>query len=209
MSEADQAALKKAVAEYLDSRSANADMPESHMAAAGLALSMRRWEAAEAAFKQAAAMDPQLDAAWLMLGRLRAALGDEQGAEQYLQNGLQYQPRSFALMFERADLESRRGNDSKAIDWYRRIVAIDETRADAWLQLASAALRTRNAALALDATDKVIALEPANADAFVIAAIAHYLRGDMGLAKEKAVKARELVPAIQLPVEIEKILTDK
>ncbi len=100
-------ALTKALGEYMDSRLANADMPEAHMALAGLALSMRKWEEAESAFNQAGKIDPQLEQAWLTLARLRAALGDEAGAEAYLQKGLQYLPQGIGLLFERAALETR------------------------------------------------------------------------------------------------------
>ena len=56
-----------ALQEYLDSRLANADTPESHMAIGGMALSRRKWDEAEAAFRTATEMDPQLAQAWLVL----------------------------------------------------------------------------------------------------------------------------------------------
>jgi len=206
MSEADHAKLNKAVAEYLDSRKANGDMPESHMAQAGLALSMRNWALAEAEFNQAATMDPQLESAWLMLARLRSALGDEAGAALYLGKGLGYLPRSIGLAFERANFESRSGNYKKAIDWYRRIVAIDAGNIDAWLAMADAALRAQETTVALDATDHVLSTQPDNVNALVLASIAHLILGETEKAKETARRARQLAPKLQLPPEIEKIL---
>jgi predicted CXXCH cytochrome family protein len=206
MSDADAAALNKAIAEYQASRAANGDMPESHMALAGLALNTRNWETAESEFSLAAAMDPQLDSAWLMMARLRSALGDEAGAAMYLDKGLGYQPRSIDLIFERASLESRANNDKKAIDWYRRLVAVDPSRTDAWLAMADAALRAKETDIAIDATDHVLASQPDNVDALVLSSIAHYIRGDMDQAKEDARHARRIAPKVQLPPEIEKIL---
>ena len=205
-SQADLAALQTALGEYQASRAANADMPESQMAIAGLALSMRDWQAAEAAFNAAAAMDPQLSSSWLMLARLRSALGDEPAAASYLEKGLASQPRSLDLMFERAGLETRRGDDKRAVDWYRRIIAIDDTRTDAWLEMAYAALRIQDAAIALDAATKVLSLEPDNAQAMVAKAYAHYGRGETDKARESAQNVRQLAPEIQLPPELETLL---
>ncbi len=202
----DSAALDQALTQYRESRMANADMPESHMAIAGLALSMRNWQAAETAFNQAAALDPQLDSAWLMLARLRAALGDEQGAASYLSKGLGHQPQSIDLMFERAGFEQRGGNHQKAIDWYRRIVGLDAGRSDAWLAMASAALQIRDSATTLDAANRVLAIEPDNIDALVLASVAHYLRGEMDRARDNAARARQIAPAVRLPPEIEQLL---
>ena len=137
-----------------------ADTPEAHMALAGLALSLRNWQAAEAGFNEAAAMDPQLEGAWLMLARLKAAQGDENSAVSYLDKGLARLPQSIALMLERAGGKSRRGNDGKAIDWYRRIVAIDGNQRDALIGLAISALRTGNNGLALDAAALPAATPP-------------------------------------------------
>jgi predicted CXXCH cytochrome family protein len=206
LSAADAAALSKALAEYLDSRRANADMPEAHMALAGLALSMRQWPSAEAAFKQAVSMDPQLEQGWLMLARIRAALGDEPGAGQYLDKGIGYLPRGISLLFERAAFESRAGNDKKAIDWLRRITAIDPQDADAWLQIAAAALRIQDAGLVIDAAGKVMELQPANTDGYVVAAIGHYIQGDTAAAKALAAKAVAIDAKVQLPAEIAALL---
>ena len=206
MSPSTHEALKAAIAEYMDSRAANADMPESHMAMAGLALSLRNWNAAEAAFNEASSMDPQLVEAWIMLIRLKAALGDPQGAEQYAEKGLSHQPNSIPLLFERADLEAGRGNGKKAIDWYRRIVTIDPKQSDAWSAMASAALQAHDSNVALDATRKLMELQPANADAYVIAAIAHYMRQELDLARENARTALRLNPGVRLPDELANLL---
>jgi len=206
MSQVEFAALQKAIAEYQASRAANADMPETHLALAGLALSMKDWPAAEAAFNQAVTMDPQLDSAWVMLARLRSALGDEPGAAQYLEKALGYQPHSANVMFEMAELELRRGDDKKAIDWYRQIVASDPSRIDARLAMASTALRMGDSAMALDATAQILTLEPKNVDALVIKAVAHYARGEMDQAKQNAARAKQILPSVQMPKELEALV---
>ena len=74
---ADDPKYRAALTEYLNSRLANADTPEGHMALGGLALSRRQWDEAETAFRTAAEMDPQLVQAWLVLSQIREARGDK------------------------------------------------------------------------------------------------------------------------------------
>ncbi|WP_373502967.1 multiheme c-type cytochrome [Aestuariivirga sp.] len=203
LNEQDQAAFGKALKEYMDSRAANADMPEAHLALGGLALSMRRWNEAEAAFSRATDLDPQLEQAWLTLARLKSALGDEQGAEAYLQQAMGYLPSSIALLIERGNREQRKGQDARAIGWYRRIIAIDPSNAEAWLRIASSALRARDIPLALEAAGKAMELQPDNTDGYVLAAIGHYIQGDRDKARDLALRARAINPGIQLPQELD------
>ncbi len=202
----ERASFAGALGEYLNTRSATADTPESQMAIGGFALTRRNWSAAEAAFTEAAAMDPQLEAAWLMLSRLKAAQGDETASAGYLVRGLDKLPRSIGLLLERAGSEAGRGHDGKAIDWYRRVIAIDENQKDALIGVAASALRMGNSGLALDSSAKILVLEPGNTDALVVSAIASYSTGDIVHAREFARRAREFNPLIQLPDELNQML---
>ncbi len=206
LSEPDRAALKRALSEYIASRAARADAPESHVALGGLALTLRRWPAAEAAFRQAVALDSQIEEAWIMLARLRSALGDEPGAATVLDEGYRALPRAAGLILTRGDLEARRSDDRAAITWYERAIAVDGANADAWFALASSALRIGDSARALEASGKVIALQPGNADAFVIAAAAHFLKGDIQSATATAAEARRLSPSVEMPAELSRLL---
>jgi tetratricopeptide (TPR) repeat protein len=163
MSADERTALEKAIAEYRASELAMADTPESHMALAGAALASRNWQQAEDSFNKAVAMDPQLDSAWLMLARLRSALGDEQGAMAYLDKGLTNLPGSTSLLLAHAVAEAKQGNNEKAIDWYRRVITIDPNQMDALAGLAISALRVGNTGLALDASAKLLTLTPDSA----------------------------------------------
>ena len=151
-------------------------------------------------------MDPQLEAAWLMLSRLKAAHGDETASAGYLVRGLDKLPRSIGLLLERAGSEAGRGHDGKAIDWYRRVIAIDENQKDALIGVAASALRMGNSGLALDSSAKILVLEPGNTDALVVSAIASYSTGDIVHAREFARRAREFNPLIQLPDELNQML---
>jgi predicted CXXCH cytochrome family protein len=203
------AAMQKALGEYLASRQANADMPEAHMALAGTALGMRNWDAAEAGFKHAVELDPQLEQGWVMLARLRTALGDAQGGSSYIAQGLEKVPAGTELMFEKANALARSGDNAGAMDWYRKLLAIDPARADAWMQLASAALRAADGKTAIEAAGRLAALEPENGDAFLISSIGRYLTGDIAGATADAKTARALSPMLRFPAEIEALLQVK
>ncbi len=85
-------AAHRALGEYQRSLAAKADFPETQLAIAGTALVFKNYRAAEAAFVEAARLDPQRADAWAMIARLRAALGDVQGAVQALGDGLAANP---------------------------------------------------------------------------------------------------------------------
>jgi tetratricopeptide (TPR) repeat protein len=198
-------AFDRAVAEYRASRVAMADTPEAQMALAGSELATHNWTAAETAFKDAAAMDPQIESAWLTLSQLRAALGDQQGALRYLQDGLQHLPTSISLMLAVAAQEGSTGNYGEAMQWYRRVLATDDAQRDALAGLGITALQTGEFDLAIEATRKLLSLEPSNAQAYAVIAIAYYAKGDLVQAKANAVRAREIDPTIRLPPELDRL----
>lgn len=81
-----------AIEDYQRSLAAKADFPETQLAIAGMALVFRNYPMADRAFSEAVAMDPQRVEAWVMIARIRAALGDSQGAAQALAAGLAANP---------------------------------------------------------------------------------------------------------------------
>jgi len=89
--------VRSAMLDYQQSLLAKADFPEWQMAIAGTALTLREFRAAEAAFEEAARLDPQLIDAWVMIARLRAAQGDPIGAEEAARYGLRLNPDSAPL----------------------------------------------------------------------------------------------------------------
>ena len=132
----EQDAQARALTEYRSSREAMADTPEGQLGLAGLALTLRDWPSAETAFKEALRLDPEIENGWLMLARLRSALGDEQGAARYLEEGISNLPRSIDLLLDRANIDVRRGNNEQAIQWYHRLLGIDAENRDAGAELA-------------------------------------------------------------------------
>ena len=202
----DDGKFRAALQEYLDSRLANADTPEGHMAIGGMALSRRKWDDAEAAFRTATEMDPQLTQAWLVLSEIRQARGDAAGTEAALTAAIAASPGNIELLLARAGFEARRQRTDDALGWYRRALALDESRVDAWLGMSIAALYGQKPELALEYAEKARALATTNPDPLVVKAMAHAVLGQRAEAKEAAERARAMAPGLQLPEELERLL---
>ncbi len=95
----------EALQEYQNALNAKADFPETQLAIAGTALTLRNFQAAESAFAEAARLDPQLVDAWAMVVRLRAAQGDLAGAAEAAERALDSNPENGSLMQMREELE--------------------------------------------------------------------------------------------------------
>jgi tetratricopeptide (TPR) repeat protein len=94
----DSVAVKKAMKEYQESLFAKADVPEIQMVIGGVALSRRNIPAAIHAFSQALELDPQLIQAWVMLARIKAAVGQKSAAKQILSKAVKANPGNKELM---------------------------------------------------------------------------------------------------------------
>ena len=86
-----------AMSEYKASLKATADFPATQMALAGVALTTRQFEAANAAFQEATEMDPQLEQAWVMQARIQAAFGRSDEAISILEKASKANPSSIAI----------------------------------------------------------------------------------------------------------------
>ena len=66
--------------------------------------------------------------------------------------------------------------------------------------------QTGDMALAARAGDNAVQLAPGYAEAYLTSAIAHYMSGDMAEAKRRTLRAKELNPGLQIPIELEVLL---
>lgn len=156
----DDRLLRDGLQAFMESRLANADTPESHMAIGGLALGRRQWQEAETAFSTAAEMDPQLAPAWLMLVQLREARGDAAGTDSALSSAVSALPRNTDILLARANFELRQSRNQDALAWYKRALALEPNRADTWLGIAIANYIMGDAAQAKTAAQKAQELSP-------------------------------------------------
>ncbi len=92
------AATAAAMAEWQESLMAKTDFPETHAALGGTWLVMNNTRGAERAFQEAVRLDPQMVAAWSILVRIRAALGDADGARQVLEQAIAANPGDLYLL---------------------------------------------------------------------------------------------------------------
>ncbi len=81
-----------------------ADYPETQMQIGGLALTLRNLRAADAAFREAARMDPQQLDAWMSRARISLTQGNPQRASAILEQALGENPGSALLRQSRANV---------------------------------------------------------------------------------------------------------
>ncbi|MCA3554920.1 tetratricopeptide repeat protein [Aestuariivirga sp.] len=156
----DDAAYRKGLQDFVDARMANADMPESHVAMGGLALSLRQWDEAEKAFRTAAEIDPQMASAWLVLAQLADARGNARGAEDALSAGIAASPRNADLLLARGDLAARQQKFDDALGWYRRAQGADPRRSDVWIASSIGYALKGDRVAAAEAASRALALDP-------------------------------------------------
>jgi len=98
--------IRAAMSEWRASLLVKADFPETQLAIAGVALVLKNMDAAEQAFREAVALDPQLVQAWAMIARILAASGDMDGARAALEDGLRSNPSDRTLLGLQAEIDA-------------------------------------------------------------------------------------------------------
>jgi predicted CXXCH cytochrome family protein len=87
-----RASMENAMAEWRKALGSRLDFPETHLQIAGMALTMRAFPAAAAAFRESLRLDPQQTRAWVMLTQIAAATGGASEARSVLQDALSAVP---------------------------------------------------------------------------------------------------------------------
>ncbi len=96
--------LQTARLEWQKSLAAKTDFPETHIIIAGIGLVTRQFDAALSAFEEVVTQDPQYVAAWTMMVRIHAALGDRNSALKVVNSAIEANPSDISLPLLRADL---------------------------------------------------------------------------------------------------------
>jgi len=89
--------FSKVFRDFRSSLRATADFPETQMVLAGVALTTRQFEAANAAFREATVLDPQLEQAWIMQARILAAFNRQDEAISVLERASTANPDSILI----------------------------------------------------------------------------------------------------------------
>ena len=102
---ATQADLDAAMVEWRSALASRLDFPETHLQLAGMALMMRSFPQANAAFREVVRLDPQRTEAWVMLVRLAAATNGADAAVAVLDEASAMLPDDPALLALREGLQ--------------------------------------------------------------------------------------------------------
>lgn len=89
--------LDASMKEFQNSMLAKSDFPEGQMVLGGVALTLKRFQVASTAFERAVSMDPQLVEGWMILIRIKLALGEISAARQFLVQAIQNNPDSYEI----------------------------------------------------------------------------------------------------------------
>ncbi|MHA3977591.1 multiheme c-type cytochrome [Halovulum sp. GXIMD14794] len=89
--------FRAAMADWQGALRNRADFPETHLQMAGMALTMRNFNAATAAFREVVRLDPQRTEAWVMIVRIAAATEGPAAAETVLEQALAINPEDETL----------------------------------------------------------------------------------------------------------------
>ncbi|MEE4119917.1 MAG: cytochrome c3 family protein [Paracoccaceae bacterium] len=102
-----QADLDGAMAEWRAALASRLDFPETHLQLAGMALTLRAFPQAEAAFREVVRLDPQRAEAWVMLVRIAAATESAAAAYNVVKEALVAVPGDPALSALEGELRNR------------------------------------------------------------------------------------------------------
>lgn len=204
--QADRALVGKVAKEYQKSLIAKADFPQIQMAIGGLAMMGRNFKAAEAAFREALLMDPQLDQAWLTIARIQLAQSRIPAARKTLLEAIEKRPDSaqFHRMLGAVLLQLRQS--IAAVEALKKAVYLAPNDVSLKLELGNAQFQAQTYAAAIESLSGVLLVDPNNADALYLSAHAYLSIGDVIKAKEYTLLLRKKYPEFQLDERLAPLL---
>lgn len=161
---------------------------------------------AVSSYQTAIELDPELEPAYLELGVMLAASGDERGL-RYLENVLAMNDSSLVARYQIAKFHQDQGHFADAVDGYEALVRLDPQNSDALYNLGTIWYGADSLEKALRLFDLSVRVDPARA-------MAHYAKGLTAHAlgrKEEALRFTrqalnldpELEPALELFRQLE------
>jgi len=200
-----RAALQDALAELRASMLAKADFPEGQMAMGGLAMATRNWPAAQAAFAEAAFMDPQLVEAWTARARIAGALGNAAEATAILTAARASNPEDPDIATQLAQALLNQGRAADAIPLLRDVLGARPDDREARIALASVLLQTGNLVAAGEEIDRLRNADPTRAEVLVLHGMRQVLAGDVTGARDTVAEIRQRYPLLRLPPQLEAV----
>lgn len=108
---------------------------------------------------------------YIMINRKEEALVD-------MIKALEYEPTSYALLYQKANLEYELGDYSSAKEDYKRLNRINNRSLESFIGLARVAVKENNLGLANEYVDEAVALYPSESEAYLRRASVRQLMGN-------------------------------
>ena len=108
---------------------------------------------------------------YMMTGRLEEALAD-------ISKALVYEPSSYALLYQKANLEYELGKYQDAKDNYQRLSRLNNRSLESLIGLARVAIKENNLGLANEYADQAVAMYPSESEAYLRRASVRQLMGN-------------------------------
>ncbi len=144
-------------------------------------------------FQQSVELEPDQVDPWIILGDL-ISMENESLAEQYYDNALDIDPNNITALHSKAFYLQNTTRIQEAIDLYQRIVDIDSTYADSYLNQGILFYELNELEKGKDQFNKLLTLDDKNPLAYYYLAQGYELARDENLAKEYYNKALEVAP---------------
>ena len=197
--------VRAVMGEYQASLLAKADFPESQMAIAGTALALRNFAAAEEAFAEAAAMDPQLADAWLMIARLQLARRDLAAAEATLGQAVESLPDDGILHQSLAGVRIMAGKEAAAVAPLEAAVRLMPDNPAALTDLGTLLSKRGEHGRAVSLLEAASARGASSPELLYALAASHLALGNHDLAERTVMKLGLLYPESPLAAEARRL----
>ncbi|MGI9364826.1 MAG: tetratricopeptide repeat protein, partial [Rhizobiaceae bacterium] len=182
-SQEDRQLVSKVLQEYQASLVAKADLPQVQMAIGGLAMVSRNFQAAEAAFREATALDPQLVQAWNTIARIQMAQSRLPAARKTALQALKKNPDSAQLHQTLGNVSMQFRQPLSAIESFENAVRLEPESALYLVELGNAQLQARQYEAAIKNLSAALQKEPGYPDAIYLLAHSYLASGNVERAR--------------------------
>ncbi len=147
-------------------------------------------------FQQSVELDPEIIDAWINLGQLQAAKGN-QIALQYFESAQAIDPDNMEVLHAKADYYADLGELSKAVDTYRQMVKIDPQYEQSYFNMGLLFLDQDSILKAYEQFDLLLEVAPLHIRAYFYRGLSSEFMGQTESAKNDYKQALRLAPDYQ------------
>ncbi len=174
--------------------SATLDYPETQMQIGGIAMTLRSMAAADAAFKEAVTLDPNLIDAWMMRARIALASGDLAATDAVLAAALEHNPDSTLLLQSHGNVLADRGRLEDALASLEAAASNAPLDPTVRVDIAAVHAAAGNNQAALASLERAGILGADGPEYLELLALTQYRLGDVDAAAETAARLSTAFP---------------